>query len=322
MHPEPTSHASTRTLHGNGDDPLPLTHADRRGEAHLWLVLEEALAAARAGGDERSTREAQRVFGSVADALVVVGAIDMQRATALVVELDDALAVRGLARPSRFSGRVFPHWQPETHPARRMRGDGWLEAEIEHHLDLVVDLDPMGGRFVARRVLDVLEPPVRALKAVGALPHGPARLADLAATFRAAGYPIEVPHGEPDHGWLGFLRGRPALLSDKVEPVATAEVDLVVGGAGDEPVRVRRIGWSEHLLELRVAGPGDAAQSEYRPWRCSVFDDAGRLHLGQAGTPTDGLKVFRLRPGLMAGVKSMSIRITRGAERMEEHLWL
>ena len=268
--------------------------------------------------------DARRAFRTVADALIVVGAIEPTRAEAVVFELDDAMAVRGLVPAQNFGGRQFPAWAPELQPVRR-RGDGWLEAEIEHHLDLVVDIDPVQHRGLGQRVVDVLAPAVRALQACGALPHGSARLADVAATFQAAGLPVSGPIGEADRGWLGFLRDRPAPLTSSLEPVATVPAKVVLGTIKGEPVTVRRVAWSEALLQIEVDAPVlDESSVISLPWRCSVFDDAGRLHLGQAGVRRDfdGPYVFRLRPGLMAGVSSLSVRVTRGSERLEDQVSL
>ena len=268
--------------------------------------------------------DARRAFRTVADALIVVGAIEPGRAEAVVFELDDAMAVRGLIPSHNFGGRQFPSWAPELQPVRR-RGDGWLEAEIEHHLDLVVDIDPMQQRGLGQRVVDVLAPAVRALQACGALPHGPARLSDVAATFQAAGFPVGGPIGEADRGWLGFLRDRPAPLTSTLEPVASVPANTVLGTIKGEPVTVRRVAWSEALLQVEVDAPVlDESSVVSLPWRCSVYDDAGRLHLGQAGVRRDfdGPYVFRLRPGLMAGVSSLSVRVSRGSERLEDQVSL
>jgi hypothetical protein len=303
---------------------VPDRLADRRGEAHLWLVLEEALASATHAGDEHGVWDARRSFRPVADALMVVGAVEPSRAEAIVAELDDALAVRGLTVAHSFGGRAFPAWDPDRQPVRR-RGDGWLEAEIEHHLDLVADIQPGANPMLGMRVLEVLGPAVRALQAAGALPHGPARLADVAATFHAAGFFVDAPLGEADRGWLGFLRSRPAPLTGATEPAASVDLEVAVGTMAGRPVVVRKVAWSESVLELDVDAPElpDTSLSTVG-WRCSVFDDAGRLHLGQVGIRRGegGPVVFRLRPGLMAGVSSMSVRITRGSERIEEQLWL
>ena len=304
---------------------MPDRVADRRGEAHLWLVLEEVVATARAAADARAVTDARRSFRNVADALIAVGAVEPRRADAIVLELDDVLAVRGIVSASAFGGREFPKWSREEAAVRR-RGDGWLETEIEHHLDLVVDLEPRENPGLGQRVLDMIQPAVRALQASGSLPHGAARLSDVAATFQAAGFQVEGPFGEPDKGWLAFLRDRPAPLTAALEPVASTVVDVELGSMGGSPVSVRRVAWSEALLEIEVDAPELETTSIIgAAWRCSVFDDAGRLHLGQPGlrrgdesTPL----VFRLRPGLMAGVGSMSVRVSRGAERLDERVRL
>ena len=299
---------------------------DRRGEAHMWLVLEEALTAARAAaGNDRVVWDVRRAFRSLADALVVVGALDPPRAEAVVRELDDALALRKLVPPSSFDGRIFPSWSADEQPVRR-RGDGWLEAEIETQLDLVVDLDPLSNPWTGQRVVEVLSPSVRALQAAGSLPPGHSRLGDVAATFRAVGYAVDVPDaGEPDKGWLGFLRDRPAPVTSVLAPVTSMTADVPLGTIRGVPVRVVGLAWSELLLEVTIettAFQNDAGLTGVS-WRCSAFDDAGRLHLGQVGDLfTPERMRFRMRPGLMAGVRAVSVRVTNGAERLEEQVRL
>ena len=304
---------------------MPTRIIDRRGEAHLWLVLEEALGAARGAADADGVLDARRMFRNVADALIVCGAIEQARAEALVQELDDTLAVRGLLSPRFFWARPFPVWEPEAQPVRR-RGDGWLEAEIEHHLDLVVDLEPVVTSAVARRVLEMLRPAERALQSAGSLPHGTTRLADLAATFVALGLEVDGPFGDADKGWLGFLRDRPSPLTETMESVASTVVRAPLGTLDGRPVVVQRLAWSEAVLEISVEIPDLEASSLFGfAWRCSAFDDAGRLHLGRFDASSDDPAnpvVFRLRPGLMAGVSSLSVRVTHRAERLEEQISL
>lgn len=306
-----------------GSATTPPRVADRRGEAHLWLAFEDALRAA-VGADPQAVADVRRSFRTIADTLSVVGAVDARRAEAVVAELDDALAVRGLLAGEVFRGRPLPPFDAEQHPVPR-RGDGWLEAEIEHHLDLVVDLNPSTSPALGSRVLDVLRPSVRALQACGSLPRGDARLADLAATFRAAGFEVDPRVGEVDRGWLGFLTDRPAPVTSTLRPVTSVRTGVELGTVRGRSVTVARVGWSEALLELDVEAPAIHDSLPFTvAWRASVFDDAGRLHLGQAAVRRggDGPLVFRLRPGLMAGVSSLSVRVTRGSERLEDEVRL
>lgn len=302
----------------------PRRVADRRAEAHLWLVMEEALATARAGGE--AVTEARRTYASVADALVVSGAIEAERAADIVREFDDVLAVRGFVGPNAFAGRASTPWDPERRVVARS-AEGWLEAAIEHHLDLIVDLDPLAGHGVGRRTLELLRPQVRALEAAGSVRRGQARLADLAATLDAAGYAVDGPLGEVDRGWLTFLRDRPQALLSSHEAATHVEVRAPIGEVGGETVVVVGVGWSEALLQIDVEAPSPSEHLTVATmWHCSVFDDRGHLHLGASGARVhehgEAPLQFRLRPGLMAGVQRLTVRITRGAERIEDEVSL
>jgi hypothetical protein len=283
-------------------------------------VLEEALAAARAartasGADAHGDGvwEVQRRFQSIADVLVAVGAIDRARAQGIVRELHDALAVRELVPASGFLGSAVP---PAVERVRQP-GEGWLEAEIEHHLDLVVDLRPPAHADVAVQVLANLRPQVRALQAVGAV-RTSRRLDDLAATFDAAGYAApEHARGDVDRGWLSFLRTKPTPLRPDHAPSAERAVQVAMGNAGGAPVWLNRLAWSADVLELTVDAPAGGEGA----WRASAFDDAGQLHLGQPGVRADdgaGPLTFRLRPGLSERARSLAVRVTFGATRLDE----
>ncbi|HEX7168194.1 MAG TPA: hypothetical protein VF230_14540 [Acidimicrobiales bacterium] len=287
-------------------------------------MLEETLTAARAGGDRAAVvNDVRRSFRSVASALATVGAIDGGRAAAIVQELDDALALRGIVASSAFAGRAFPAFDPSHHPVRR-QGDGWLESEIEHHLDLIVDFDPAAHPDTGAKALASIAPVVRALQAVGALRRGERRLADLAATLAAAGFDVEGPQGEVDRGWLGYLRARPRPTLATDTPAKTLAAAKLLGTVGGVAVSVVSVGWSDHLLDVEVAAPS----TQPPRLRCSVFDDAGQLHLaagpsfGDGGQDPTAPVTFRLRPGLTAEVRSMSVRVTAGAERLEDQVWL
>jgi hypothetical protein len=306
---------------------------DRRGEAHLWLVLEDALASARdahARGDvDRGVWDARRRFASVASVLVDVGAIGERRAEGIIAELDDALALRGVMRSTAFRGdRLAPWDEPPLVTTARRSGDGWLEAEIEHHLNLIVDLQPRDNADVGHQLLDNLAPQVRALHAVGSL-RSRSRLDDLAATLAAVGYGVEgitdasidPGAGDVDKGWLSFLRARPRLIHVDDEPAASRTVNLQLGEA-DGPVVLERLAWSTDVLVLEVKTPATSSQF----WRASAFDDSGQLHVGHPGqrvTASSGAPtVFRLRPGLRDTVRSLWVRVTHKASRVEEQVML
>src|SRR4051794_12928487 len=93
------------------------TMTANRAEAHLWLLLEEALIAAGRGGED--VWEVQRQFRYVSDALLAAGVVAPAIASRLRSELDDALVVRGLLPPASFTAiedvdDAPMHAEPET----------------------------------------------------------------------------------------------------------------------------------------------------------------------------------------------------------------
>lgn len=305
---------------------------DRRGEAHLWLLLEETLVEARyvanaahaAGATEAAAiaevEEVRRGFEGVANALADVGAVARPVARHIASELHVALTVRGLlGEDSRLAWSDPPPLATTGNPVRQ-RGDGWLESTIEQHLDLIVDLPPtheVGGRVLAN-----LAPRVRALRAVGSIRSG-RRLDDLAATLAVAGYaaPGSAPaKGEVDKGWLSFLEARPRLLTQSDQPTATRSMDDELGRVDGCTITLRSIAWSTDVLQVDVSVPGHLA---VRRWLASAYDDSGQLHLGQPGfrAGTDCVS-FGLRPGLRDTVRTLSLRVTYEATRLDEQVIL
>jgi hypothetical protein len=276
-------------------------------------VLEEALAAARAADDE--VADARRRFKAVADALVDVGAVPAARARHIVDELDAALAVRG-ALPLRFFTWRDPPPLPTVDAPVRQRGDGWLESVIEQHLDLVVDVPPTPA--IASRVVDNLAPQVRALRAVGSLRNA-RRLDDLSSTLAAAGYGLTGErHGEVDKGWLSFLAAKPRPLTEADQPTSERRMARILGQVRGAPVTLLRVAWSVDVLQVEVDAPNGAIPGR---WRASAFDDSGQLHLGQPGVvQADGRTQFRLRPGLRDTVRTLSLRVTHEATRLDEQV--
>jgi hypothetical protein len=305
---------------------------DRRGEAHLWLLLEEALVEARyvanaahAAGASGSAaiaevEEVRRAFEGVASALADVGAVARPLARHIVSELHVALTVRGLlGDESRLTWSDPPPLATTETPVRQ-RGDGWLESTIEQHLDLIVDLPPthdVGGRVLAN-----LAPRVRALRAVGSIRSG-RRLDDLAATLAVTGYaaPGSAPEkGEVDKGWLSFLEARPRLLTQADQPTVSRTIGSELGVVEGAAVTLRALSWSTDVLQVDVAVPPHLSGMR---WLASAYDDSGQLHLGQPGfrAGPDGVS-FGLRPGVRDTVRTLSLRVTYGATRLDEQVTL
>lgn len=309
---------------------MTVPSVDRRGEAHLWLLLEEALVAVR--GTAVEPWEAWRNFRAVADALVDVGALDTDVGEALVGELDDALALRGVIPAGAFTAAPWPPLEVLTAPrATAPPADAatvWLEAEIERHLDLFASFGPDARAWAAADMLRILGGPVRAFGAVGLLPaaEGTRVLDDLTATLAAA----EVDPGrpvEPDAGvrgpWLAFLQGRPAPLPEPFTPTERRLTRDVLGELpSGEVVRLDGLAWGDGALEVGVAirrGAGGLAARDRTPWSVRVLDDLGHLHLGQPAVLRVGAAGCRvaLRPGLDPGVTRLEVRVTHGPHRVE-----
>ncbi|HVF31575.1 MAG TPA: hypothetical protein VM933_00950 [Acidimicrobiales bacterium] len=303
--------------------------ADRRGEAHLWLLLEEALLAVRSADVE--PWEAWRSYRAVADALISTDLVDASVAHALVGELDDALAVRGVIPAGAFSAAPWPDVdvlrrpRPATPPGAATT---WLEAEIERHLDLLASFSVEAQGRAARDLVRIVGGPVRAFEAVGHLSgrDAVALQGEVVASLDAAGVdpggPAE-PDAEPRAEWVAFLRNRPPSLP---EPFVSTDARLparTLGPLADTTTRLDAIAWTTDAirLELTVRPPRGEIRSgaTTAPLHARILDDTGCLHLGQpvrAGRSGGGLHVF-LRPGFGPGVRGFDLRLTRGGERLE-----
>ncbi|MBW3555654.1 MAG: hypothetical protein KY454_01820 [Actinobacteria bacterium] len=301
--------------------------ADRRAETHLWLLLEETLAAAvgaggaGAGRIERA-RQARRNYGYVARALAASGLVAPAVADALVHELDDALALRGLADVSSFAGRPFPV-DAAAAPATVTAGgpEVWLEAEIERHLELLAAMNPGERPGAGEEALRILSGPVRGLLAAGAGDACAALMAQLAASLAAAGFDIGPVATEPLAArpeWVRFLHDRPAA-NDGDQPVTEVGGPREpLGALGGRQVVLRRLAWSSTHIDVIVAlGAPRAGQERELAAGLAVraLDDRGRLHLGLLpSVPFAGESVVHLRPGIDAPVASLQLRITAGGE--------
>jgi hypothetical protein len=302
---------------------------DRRGEAHLWLLLEEALLIAR--GREVEPWEAWRNFRAVADALVGVGAVEADVAEALVGELDDALAVRGVIPSGAFTAAPWPDVEVLTRPrtpAPPEAARAWLEAEVERHLDLFVSFGTGARGWAAADMLRILAGPVRAFAAVGLLrtPDEVRLLDDVAATLAAAGVDPgrTVDPGAVVHpAWLSFLRSDPAPLPDVHEPAERRRAWMALGATPEgDTVRIDEVAWSERAIDVDVTVRRSSARivrTDRTPWSLRVVDEGGALHLGQPAVLRPGTAALRfsLRPGLVGPPGRLEARVTHGGAFVE-----
>jgi hypothetical protein len=314
-----------------------MTHTASRAEAHLWLLLEEALIAAGRGGED--VWEVQRQFRSVSDALLAAGVVAPGVAGRLRYELDDALVVRGLLPPASFTamataaaGLEDVDAAPNLQTAVAEDGTVWLEAELERHLDLLASRDPAVNPGAGAEALRILAGPVRALEAAGALGDDGHRLvADFATSIAAAGF--EVGRGTATDGrvrreWARFLRDRPEPWpADQGDPIEVRHPRMLLGTLRGRAVRVDEVGWSSLEVGIRLALRPLASVERHlldaddlAPWSVRAVDDRGRLHLGAPVPPVaeagGGLRV-RLRPGLAPGVQRLDLRVTARGARLE-----
>lgn len=302
---------------------------DRRGEAHLWLLLEEALVIARGG--EVEPWEAWRNYRTVADALVAVGAVDPDVAEALVGELDDALALRGVIPVGAFTAAPWPDADVLTRPrppAPIGAARTWLEAEIERHLDLFASFGFGARSWAASDLLRILGGPVRAFAAVGLLaaPEDARLLDEVAATLAADGVDLGRPT-EPDVAprpeWLDFLRSQPAPLLDVHEVAERRRAWVALGSTPEgDTVRVDEVGWSDTAIEVDVTIRRSSARvmlTDRVPWSLRLVDRDGHLHLGQPAVlrAGSGLLHFSLRPGLSERSPRLEARVTHGGSFVE-----
>lgn len=303
-----------------------MSTATRRGEAHLWLLLEEALVAVGRGGAD--PWDAQRHFRDVADAMAAAGTVPAPITQAVKHELDDALVVRGLVPAASFQGVAY---EVDEHLRDDHRGpaDGanvWLEAEIERHLDLLAYFDPATGPDAGARTLRLVAAPARAFDAAGVLgAGGRALVSDFTASVAAAGF--DPGRATPGDGrvrreWVRFLRDRPNPFPEPFEPAKSVRPRAALGEIGQHALRVDEVSWTDDALELTVSfrRPDGIARTDRSPWLARVLDHRGRLHLGQ---PTRSHReggtsaVFALRPGLDDGGTVLQVRLSNCGRKVE-----
>lgn len=311
--------------------------ADRRGEAHLWLLFEETLAdvvrQGRAGqGPARRQRawESRRNYGYVAGALAAAGTVSVPVAAALLRELDDALVLRGLVELDHFGGRAFPVEQAATPPPAPAGGPQvWLEAEIERHLDLLGSMAPGERPEAGGEVLRILSGPIRAFAAAGAGEPCARLVEQLAASLDAAGFDVGDLVTDPlvaRPEWVRFLHERP-IPRPASGPVAhRRELREAMGRLGGHQVVLAGLGWSPDRLDVSmlVRPPrGGEADHGSQGLRVRALDDEGRLHLGQVGEiSAAGEVLVHLRPGLGPAAASLQLRVTAGGECLSTGLVL
>ena len=304
-----------------------MSTATRRGEAHLWLLLEEALVAVGRGGAD--PWETQRHFRYVADAMAAAGTVPTAITHAIKHELDDALVVRRLVPAASFQGAPY-EIDRSSRDAHRGPVDGavvWMEAEVERHLDLLASFDPATRPDAGADTVRILAAPARAFEASGVLgAAGRALVADLIASVAAAGFDpgraAPTDGGRVRREWVRFLRDRPAPFPDPFEPMKAVRPRIVLGDIDDHTLRVDELAWNGDGLELTVTFRRDRGMAvvDRLPWLARVLDQRGRLHLGQATrSHRDGgtAAVFPLRPGLDDGGGVLQVRLTHHGRKVE-----
>lgn len=295
--------------------------AARLAEAHLWLLLEEAIVGIRRGGVQ--VDEVRRNFRAVGQALAGAGVIDGSISRHLAGELDDVLAVRRLVPLAAFQGAPPPALVEPPDPPRDAVAV-WLEAEIERHLDLVAGFDPAEQPGAGADALRILSGPVRAFEAARVLGPAKALVTELAAALVDAGYdagrnPATAPTGHERNRpqWVAFLRRRPRPLPEHFEPDETREPGADIGDIEGRTLRITKISWTADVLEVvaSVRSPAIDLADVYRTWACRAVNDRGGLHLGQpvAQRHDAGAAArFLLRPGLLSGSARLDVRVTSG----------
>ena len=307
-----------------------MSTATRRGEAHLWLLLEEALVAVGRGGADPWA--VQRNFRYVADAMAHAGTLPPAITQAIKHELDDALVVRRLLPAASFHGDPYDieDGQRDEHEHDRP-SDGanvWFEAEIERHLDLLAAFDPATRPDAGAETIRILAAPARAFEAAGVLgATGRALVADLVASIADAGF--DPGRGTPGDGrvrreWARFLRDRPPPLPEPFEPTRAVHPRAPLGAVGEHTLRADGVAWNHDALELTVSfrRPDGIAVTDRTPWLARAVDHRGRLHLGQpTRSHRDGgtAAVFTLRPGLDDGQGhgTLDVRLTNRGRKVE-----
>jgi hypothetical protein len=298
--------------------------AGRRGEAHLWLVLEEALAAVQETGGASAVREVQRHVGYIAQALVVAGAIHCNVADAISQEFDDALVARRLLAAGSFRGQAYPveHAASIVMPSPTGAAT-WLEAEIERHIDLVADFDPLMRPEAGETAIRILEGPLRAFEAAEVAGAARPLVLDLAASLMAAGFdagPARTSDGRVRRDWVRFLRERPPPLAEHAIDADVRELDEGLGLLRGASVKVSGATLTRDRLDLQITIGRSGEVDPPATWFVRALDSRGRLHLGQPqrhrGAPTRTL-TFPLRPGLQGEAQKVEIRVTAGSDRVE-----
>lgn len=322
----------------------------RRGEAHLWLLLEEALTSIRRGG--ASVDEVRRNVHAVTGALAAAEVVPPGVARRIEGEFGNLLAVRGLTPLAGFLAHdPDPVSEAVTvvapGPAVQAPHDGariWLEAEIGRHLDLLAAFDPATRPSAGTEAMRILAGPVRAFLAARALDRpGRALVDDFAASLVDVGYEVRRPssttagsgkerEGRPRAEWAAYLRQELAPPSDEFEADVTHPLDVNLGEVRPGlSVHLTRVAWTPEALEIiarirhvgldLAAGtlPVQVALDLDASWSCRMTDELGALHLGQ---PTrarfDGGRAtrFRLRPGLPDGATTFELVIAVGGRQV------
>ncbi len=305
--------------------------SSRRAEAHLWLLLEEALSAVRRGGAD--VAEVRRNFNAVTAALAAAEVLDANVARRLRSEFGDVLAVRGLLPLAEFVGPADPDsgTLSLSFPAAPAPNGAvvWLEAEIERHLDLLAGFDPTTRPSAGLETLRLLGGPVRAFEAARAMgPEGRALMTDLAVTLRRAGFETRrlAPDARPGEGqerrsWLAFLRSGMEPIAVDFTPEFVRRPSVTLGDIGQATVQISSVAWTAEAIEIIAPirhPPLDVTMLD-KQWLCRVVDERGGLHLGQSvrHTHDGGMSArFLLRPGLPPDATQIEVRVTSGGRRV------
>ena len=298
----------------------------RRGEAHLWLLLEEALLSVVRGGAE--PWDVQRHFRYVAGAVALAGVVPTAVARSLERELDDALVVRKLVPAASFSGDegVGDDERPEAPHSPNDGAVVWLEAEIERHLDLLATFDPATRPDAGADALRIVAAPARAFEVAGVLgTGGKALLNDLTASVAAAGFDTGRSvqgDGRVRRDWVRFLRDRPKPIPAPFEPDKAVRVRAELGSIDGQTIRVDEVAWTDDAVALTVSLRGaDPLRVAERPTlHARMVDPRGHLHLGQPTRSYQGggtSATFHLRPGLEPGAALLQVRVTSGGRKVE-----
>ncbi len=298
--------------------------ADRRAEAHLWLLLEDVLRSVRRGHVE--AWEGRRVFGATIDALAEVGVLPRAVGEALVAEFDDVLAVRGQLPVLVLTAARWNVDQPAARAGDASvapdAGAVWLEADIERHLGLLAGFPSAQRPRAAAELLRIVGGPARAFDAVG-LRGGLDLLDELDASLREAGLtePTSEATAPARPEWTAYL----ASTTSPSEVVAASPADVAVvrtdlGALGGWTVTVREVRRRPGGVEVEVGlrPLGESPGTDAALWHIRGRDPEGHLHLG--GPVVRGHRrtlLFELTPTLGDDVRSLDLRVTHRGSRVE-----